>query len=166
MTLLPQCRKYRRPLFACADVLSLWRGCRSVCGWRRTASQCRRPGRCGWSAARGGRAFCLLGADFPLGTHAAGDYVEHGQQVHLAAISADCAADRLAVRGGLLQQAGRAPSGGHRGEVAIQFRVERLGADMPEDRGEGAGTGRADPPGPRVAPPPSTASVSCGRPLP
>ena len=44
-------------------------------------------------------------------------------------------------------------AGRHRGEVAVQRRVERLGVGVPEDPGEGAGTGRADPPGPRVAPP-------------
>ena len=123
------------------------------------------------------RDFVGLGADFPLGAHAPRGHVEHGQQMDLAAISADRAADRLAVRGGLLCQAGRARpggrrggaallalvpghggqgtrrAGGHRGKVPIQRRVERLGVDVREDPGEGADTGRADPPGPRVAPP-------------
>ncbi len=118
-----------------------------------------------------------LGVDFPLGTHAPRGYVQHGQQVDLAAISADRAADRLAVRGGLLQQAGRPwpggrrggaalltlvpghgrqgvrRAGGPRGEVPVQHRVERRGVDVLEDPGEGTDTRRADPPGPRVAPP-------------
>ena len=128
-----------------------------------------------------------LGVDFPLGTHAPRGYVQHGQQADLAAISADRAADRLAVRGGLLQQAGRPwpggrrggaalltlvpghgrgnrRAGGPRGEVPVQHRVERRGVDVLEDPGEGTDARRADPPGPRVAPPARTASVSSALP--
>lgn len=98
--------------------------------------------------------------------------VEDGQQVHLAAVRADRAADGLAVGGGLRQQAGHGgllcrPGGasllpfvpGHvragrqRCEVAIQRRVERLSVDLFEDPRERARAGRPDRPGPRVAPP-------------
>jgi len=94
-----------------------------------------------------------------------------------AAVTADSAADGLAVRGGLLQEAGQAlpdsrrgdaallalvpghggkgtrRAGGHRGEVAVQRRAEGLGVDALKDPPEGAGARRADPPRPWVAPP-------------
>ena len=123
------------------------------------------------------RDFVGLGIDLPLGAHAPRGHVQHRQQMDLAAISADRTADSLAVRGSLPQQAGRVRPGGrrgaaallalvpghgrqgarragrHRGQVAVQRRVERLGIDVAEDPGESTDTGRADPPGPRVTPP-------------
>ncbi|HEV3287904.1 MAG TPA: hypothetical protein VG123_02810 [Streptosporangiaceae bacterium] len=118
-----------------------------------------------------------LGVYFPLGAHAPGGHVEHRQQVHLAAVGADGAADGLAVHSGLFGQpwqsgAGGGPggpallplvpghgrqgarrAGGQRGQVAVQRRVERLRVDALEDPREGADTGRPDPPRPRVAAP-------------
>ena len=118
-----------------------------------------------------------LGVDLPLGAHAPGGHVENRQQVHLAAIAADRAADGLAVPGRLLQQARRAGRGGcpggaallalmpgdlrkrpgeagrQGGEVAVHRRVERLRVDAAEDPRERARARRADPPGPGVAPP-------------
>jgi hypothetical protein len=118
-----------------------------------------------------------LGADLPLSAHRPGGHVEDRQQVHLAAVGPDRAADGLAVPGRLRQQArrarpGRCPgsaallalvpddpgkraggTGRQGGEVAIHGRVERLRVDAAEDPGERAHARRADPPSPRVAPP-------------
>ena len=60
-----------------------------------------------------------LGIDLPLGAHAPGAHVEDRQQVHLAAIGADGAADGLAVRGSLLQQARQSGAGGGPGGAAL-----------------------------------------------
>jgi hypothetical protein len=116
-----------------------------------------------------------LGIDLPLRADPPGADGEDGQQVYLAAVAADRAADGLAVRGCLLQQARRGRLGGsgpalltfmhgdggqagHRaggkgGEVAVQGCIQRLGVDDREDPGEGTGAGRADPPRPRISPP-------------
>jgi hypothetical protein len=134
----------------------------------------------------------VLGIDLPLGAHAPGAHVEDRQQVHLAAIGADGAADGLAVRGSLLQQARQSGAGGgpggaallplvpghgrkgirragrHRGKVAVQRRVEGPGVDAGEDPRERAGARRPDPPGPGVTPPAEDGQrglAAAGRPL-
>lgn len=117
-----------------------------------------------------------LGVYLPLGTHRPGGHVKDRQQVHLAAVGPDRAADGLAVPGRLRQQARAGPggrlgraallplmpgdlgkfpwrAGGQGGEVAGHGRVERLRVDAGEDPRERAHARRADPPGPRVAPP-------------
>ena len=118
-----------------------------------------------------------LGVYLPLGAHHPGSHVEDRQQVHLAAITADRAADGLAVPGRLRQKARRAGCGGRPGraallalvpgdfgklprgtgrqrrEVAAHGRAERLRVNAAEDPGESAHAHRADPPGPRVTPP-------------
>ena len=133
-----------------------------------------------------------LGVYLPLGAHRPGGHVENRQQVHLAAIAADRAADGLAVSGRLRQQARRAGCGGcpggaalltlmpgdlgkfpgeagrQGGEVAAHRRVERLRVDAAEDPRERARAWRADPPGPRVAPPAQSRQRglrAAGRPL-
>jgi len=101
--------------------------------------------------------------------------VEDRQQVHLAAVGPDGAADGLAVGGRLLQQARRlrpGPGGaallalvpgecgqllrgtGRQGrQIAAHGRVEGLRVDAGEDPAEGAHARRADPARPRVTAP-------------
>ena len=116
-----------------------------------------------------------LGVYFPLGQGAGSGHVEDGQQVHLAAVRADRAADGLAVRGRLLQQArhsglpgpgaallalvpghlrqGSGRAWGQRGEVAVQRLVQSPRVRLGEDAAERALARRPDQPGPRVPPP-------------
>jgi hypothetical protein len=118
----------------------------------------------------------VLGIDLPLGAHAPGAHVEDRQQVHLAAIGADGAADGLAVRGSLLQQARQSGAGGGPGgaallplvpgdfgqflrpggrhglQEAVKRLVERVRVDLREDPPEGPRAGRPDAAGQRVRP--------------
>ncbi len=118
-----------------------------------------------------------LRAHLPLGEGAALADVEGGQQVHPAAVRPGGAADGLAVRGGLRQQAGHGRPAGlrsgaallplmpgrlrqpvrggprHGGEVAVHRVVHRRLIRLDEDAAERSLARRPDHPGPRVGPP-------------